>query len=98
MRNYLKTLLSITALVGLLASSSVFADDFAGALKDSGMNHAVYQTTVQGHQSPTWSIQEYVDNHRAGDVQIEGDQTGVIAMMMHMLKGWQDVLGTPAKL
>jgi hypothetical protein len=98
MRNYLKTLLSITALVGLLASSSVFADDFAGALKDSRINHAVYQTTVQKQQSPTWAIQEYVDNHRAGDVQIEGDQTGVIARMMHMLKGWQDVLGYPAKL
>jgi hypothetical protein len=98
MRNYLKTLLSITALVGLLASSSVFADDFAGALKDSGINHAVYQTTVQKHQSPTWAIQEYVDNNRVGDFQNEGDQIGVIARMMHMLKGWQDVLGYPAKL
>lgn len=97
MRNFHKSLLSIIAAVGLLASSSVFADDFAGALQN-GVNATVYQTSVHMHQSPTWAIQEYVDNNRTGDVRNEGVESSVIAKMMEMIHGWQDALGYPVKL
>ena len=96
MRNYQKSLLSITAALGLLASSPVFADDFAGAFQGHGPHAVVSQTIAPEHKSAAWSIQDNVYNYQADVEGNEGVESNVIAKMMEMIHGWQEALGYPA--
>ena len=90
----INAIFAVTALAGVVASSSVSADDVSSVVANESFSSVVDAQGVsrQVEFAPV-TIQDYIERARSeSDSNVNVDSGSIV------IKGWEDILGEPVKI